>query len=154
MQSLVARLENKERNTSKDISCLRDHIVSIQSRVDFSLVAISKSLQVLQTLINGTARRMEIIESLVQSLRDVKGDLAEIPLPDCSWSPWSKEDVDWINSLMEIQEPGTSADITCSETIFQSGLSKNDPILVQDGIGAGPEWGSPGEPIKSCLKRT
>ena len=67
MQSLVARSAHQERDISKDISSLRDHIVSIQLRVDFSLVAISKSLQVLQTLIGDTARKMEIVESLVRS---------------------------------------------------------------------------------------
>jgi len=116
MQSLVARLESKELHTSKDISSLSEHIACKLSRVDFSLDAISKSLQVLQTEMYTIAQKMETLENLGRNPKPEVPPETNLPAGFAQdWSPISETDLE--NLLKNIPESGTFPDITCYETI-------------------------------------
>jgi len=113
---LGKKLENDEEPISRDILDLRNHIVSVQSRVDISLVAMSKSLAVQATAISDIAVKMENIENLVKD--QLQWARTEMNLPDPLQTPLlSKEEMEWMNGLLETQEPGISPDITCYEII-------------------------------------
>lgn len=146
MQSLVARLENQAHHTSRDMSSLRSHIVSIQSRVDCSLDVISKTLQVLQTAIFDTAAKMDLLQSMVKDLHKEREVLQEMKSLDDLLPEWNQEELAWMNSLFPIPEHGTIPDITCSETIFQQEGPRNDPTSTSGGFGVNQGWGSQEKP--------
>jgi len=146
MQSLVARLENQARHTSRDMSSLRSHIVSIQSRVDCSLDVISKTLQVLQTAIFDTAAKMDLLQNMVKDLHREKEVLQEMKSLDDLLPEWNPEEMAWMNSLFPIPEHGTIPDTTCYETIFQQEDPRNDPTSTSDGFGGNQGWGSQEKP--------
>jgi len=140
MQSLVAKLESQGLDTSRDISSLNGHIVSKLSRIDISLDAISRSLQVQQTLIGDIARRVEIIENSVRS-QPVPPVVPnpETKLPCDLNSQWTMDDEDWINSWSHFLEPTISPDITCYETTsFYKGPSNG---LRSTASGSGENQG-------------
>jgi len=146
MQSLVARLENQGHHTSRDMSSLRSHIVSIQSRIDCSLDVISKTLQVLQTVILDTAQKMDLLQNTVKDLLKEKEVLQGMRSLDDSLPEWSSEEMAWMNSLFPIPEHGTIPDTTCYETIFPQEDPRNDPISTSGGFGANQGWGSQEKP--------
>jgi len=137
---LVARLENKELHTYRVISDLREHIVSQQSRIDISLVAMSRSLTVLHDRIETIVPNLEILKSSVNSLiLQVKEQhemnsllpLAVTPLMDVE---------ELLDSPMKTPERTRSPDIRCFETF---GLCRNlshDLRVVADGTSDYQEW--------------
>jgi len=150
MQSLVARLENKAHLTSKDISGLREHIVSIQYRVDYSLVAMSKSLGVLHDKIESIVSKQETLMNSVNSLLKQK----EADQDEMNWHPALRlmpvmESEELPDSPVQILERGTSPDITCSETIGLCKHQLEDQRSPSDGTGDFLEWEKVDELMKN-----
>jgi len=154
MQSLVARLESKGHHTSKDISDLRAHIVSIQSRVDISLVAISKSLVVLHDRIESIAQNQETLKNLVSAplvLKEVRqetnsrGNSPLTPVMECEELP---------DSPIETPVRFTFPDITCYETIGAYKQHGTGQTSRAGGTGDFLEWEKVEELIKNWEKHT
>lgn len=152
MQSLAAKSANKEPDISKDISDLRSHIVSIQSRVDISLDAMSRSLGVLHSRIELIASKMVTSESLEISHKALMEQFKMRQL-EPSLQPWTEEDQEWLNSFMNIPELGTIPDITCSETILRRSPPFIDLTFEFNGTMDHPEQVSLAQPMKCTQKR-
>jgi len=140
MQSLVSRLEQRGLHTYRDISDLRGHIVSIQSRIDISLVAISKSLVVLHDRIENIAQSQETLKNLVNAHLEQKEVLPEMNLQGDSQKMPVMESEELPDSQNPTQVRSTSVDITCSETIGPSRLQEIDQELQSDGFMEFLEW--------------
>jgi len=156
MQSLVARLESKELHTSRDISDLRNHIVSQLSRIDISLDAISKSLAVLHDRIESTVAKVETIESSVNSLLPMKAVSKEAPL-GMNWPGSSSEmpvmvEEELPDSPVRTLVRSTSPDITCSETIGAFSNPNLDLASTSGGFMDSQEWENLDSLMKSYLK--
>lgn len=149
MQSLVARLENKELHTSRVISDLRDHIVSQQLRIDISLVAMSRSLVVLHDRIESIAPNLEILKSSVNSLILQVKEQAEmnLPLPLVLTPVMDVEEL--LDSPRNTQERMPSPDIRCCETFGLCRSLSRDLRAVASGTTGDQEWENLDELMKN-----
>jgi hypothetical protein len=146
MQSLVMRLENQGLHTSRDTSDLRSHIVSITSRIDFTLDAISRSLTVLHDRIESIAQSQETLRNLV--LSQVNQCHATNSLQSLPLTPVMVEEA-LPDSPENIQVRSPSPDINCSETIFASSRPFHVQILESDGSMDNLEWENLDELMKN-----
>lgn len=152
MQSLVAKLESKEPHTSRDISDLREHIVSQQSRIDISLERISRLLADQQDQIASIAASQVRIENLVIAQQMAKEDLPETPSPKLFGMQLPEADMEaYVNSLIRTPERSCSPDITCYETFGHFNVQFQGQIYHAPGTGDYQEPGSPGELMRSFL---
>lgn len=146
MLSLEKKLEKEAQDTFKAISSLRNHIVSIQLRIDISLAATSRSLGALQTLTENIALKMESLENMVKSLTEIMGKQGmNQPSTLCSTCQMVEEA--WKNLPVCTPELGTIPDITCKETIGPFNDQGIGPIYQYGGFMDFLDLESPEEPM-------
>lgn len=146
MESLEKKLEKVEHHTSRDTSCFEDRIISTLLRVDISLAAISKSLQVLQTQTDLTAAKVETILNMVQNPAPPVVEMSWANHLPTEWGGW--DNGDWLTSLMKTPERISSPDITCYETIVPCKRPLIDLESGSVGTMENLELESPGKRMK------
>lgn len=150
MQLLAERLETQEHLISRDMFSFTSGLNSKLARIDLTLDAISKCLMVLHDKIEHIVVKEEITGNTetVQSPPVPAPavpiiDLTETNSPPSLFQPWTEEDKDWLDSLMNSPEHTTSVDINCYETVLGTPKRLRDPILKYGGTMEHLVQGSP-----------
>lgn len=104
---------------SRDTPSFQDGVISAMYQISLAVGSTSRSLEVILDKIDSIALKVEALEKQVHFLglslaRQETSSLLNSEIPS------DQEIQDWFNSLNPIPALGTSPDITCSETLFQS----------------------------------
>lgn len=158
--SLEERQGMLEQSIYRDTASLRDLVASKQLRIDISLDAISRSLQVLQSIIGPIVPKMESIGNMVIVLQDQVSKVVDVnrapiqgtTLPKTFPFEWNQEDWDWFNSLNNIQESTPFPDIRCYETTSLSDPPVIDLRSPSHGTGEVQVQVKVGKPTKSVQR--
>ena len=159
MESLEKRLVRQELLISKDLLCSLRGCQVVQRRIDLTLDAMSRSLVDLQDRIENIVARLDYISSMVTVPPAVlPGDTVMAspvmnPL-EPSVKQQEKDDLDWVDSLMNDPDWLDSTDIYCPETIYPGSPSWIDLKFSAGGITDVQAQASPGVHMKSVLEHT
>lgn len=151
------RLESRVHRISKDISSARHAISSLQSKINTQHELISRLQGELDLITEFTAQKEVILKNLGPSLHEVAEqtkERIEMNLQSSGDQPWSKEDLDWIDSLMSTPEFTGGLDTPYSETLKVMQELSTAPTYEFDGSMVLPAPASPDLRMKNCQRLT
>jgi len=155
MQSSVAKLANEEPPISRDIASSLQGVHSTLLRIDLTLESMSKYLAVLHERIEDIAEKTASIGNTASVPTPVHPPVPDLTETNClqnSIPPWSKDDEDWFDSLLNDPAPGYFTDMLCYETIMNSKTQYNGiPYQLTGSLGH-RDLENPVGPMKHYLK--
>jgi len=138
-----------EGDISRDISDLRQELVSLLLNSSSHQAATWKLLGVLLDRIDSTASKMETLLKEVHALK-ITVAAAEVARPKFPPEIWSARDLEtplmtaeemaYFDSLLNIPDTISSPDLTCYETIAPSAQQSTDQASTSGGSMVPPEW--------------
>jgi len=156
MQSLVKRLENQEHLTSKGFASSASGVPSSLLRIESMLELTSRSVMELHDKINLIAAKQETLGNMVNVLMEGRPTVThhEMPSPLSSFKLPTEEELGYMNSLLQDQEPITIPDLNCYETIWATKSPLIDLTLESSGSMGLRVSGSPEGHIETCQELT
>lgn len=149
-----SRKEMEELLISRGSSSFNDGMLSMLFGINLALGSISKGQTVLLDRIEDIARRMEILEKEVKSLKKEESVPQEPMLPEAFPQALRKDIADLENSLMNSPINGSIPDIQCYETLNSSSSPWNDPTWSWNGFMDLQEWEKVDTPMINFQKPT
>jgi len=138
-----------EGDISRDISDLRQELVSLLLNSSSHQAATWKLLGVLLDRIDSIASKMDALQKEVTSLKTTVA-AAEVVRPIFPPEIWSARDLEtplmtaeemaYFDSLLNIPATTSSPDLTCYETIAPSAQQSTDQASTSGGSMVPPEW--------------